>query len=112
MLTVVSKLSTDLPHVNAPGRRRAMAALFAGAALMNAAMAAASVAATIAAADVLGAMWGAIPNTAGIAGTGIGALAATRVMNRRGPRAGLVLGYAAAAAGGIIAVASVGAKHV
>jgi MFS family permease len=107
-----TRLSKTLGPLNAPTRARTLGALFAGAALMNAAMAAASATATIVAANLLGAMWGAVPNTAGIAGTGIGALIATRVMNRRGPRAGLLIGYAAAAAGGIIAVVCVGGKNI
>lgn len=84
-----------------------MAALFSGAALMNAAMAAASAVSTIVAADALGAGWGGVPNTAGILGTGIGALVLTRVMNRHGRRAGLMVGYVAAATGGAVAVAAV-----
>ena len=101
-----------MPSATTQRRSHAVAALFATAALMNAAMAAASAAATLVAAGVLGPMWGGIPATAGIAGTGIGALALTRVMNRRGPRAGLVPGYAAAAAGGAVAVVSVSLRDV
>lgn len=84
-----------------------MSALAAAAACMNAAMAVASGAATIAAAGRLGAAWGALPNTAGIIGTGLGALLLTRVMTRRGRRAGLLSGYAVATAGGVLAVAAV-----
>ncbi len=84
-----------------------MAALFAGTALMNGAMAAASAVSTIVAADRLGTAWGGVPNTAAIAGTGIGALALTRLMVRRGRRAGLTSGYITAAAGGALAVAAV-----
>jgi MFS family permease len=108
----LGRLGNDPSRVKTPTRAHTMAALFVGAALMNAAMAAASAAATIAAADVLGAMWGAVPNTAGIAGTGIGALIAARGMNRRGPRTGLLTGYAAAAAGAIVAVVSVCGKNI
>ena len=89
-----------------------MPALFAGAAMMNAAMAAASAVSTLAAADELGPAWGAVPNTAGIVGTGIGAVALTRVMNRWGRRTGLVLGYVAAAAGAAIAATGVAAGHL
>jgi MFS family permease len=89
-----------------------MSALFAGAALMNAAMATASAVSTIAAADALGPAWGAVPNTAGIVGTGIGAVALTRVMNRWGRRAGLILGYVAAATGAAIAASAVAAGHI
>lgn len=80
-----------------------MTALLAGAALMNAAMAAASAVSTIVAASQLGAAWGGIPNCAGIGGTGIGAIALTRVIQRRGRRAAFVAGYAAAGLGGMIA---------
>lgn len=80
-----------------------MTALLAGAALMNAAMAAASAVSTIVAAGQLGAAWGGIPNCAGIGGTGIGAIALTRVMQRRGRRAAFVAGYAVAGLGGVIA---------
>lgn len=89
-----------------------MPALFAGAAMMNAAMAAASAVSTLAAADELGPAWGAVPNTAGIVGTGIGAVALTRVMNRWGRRTGLILGYIAAAAGAAIAATAVAAGRL
>src|SRR4051812_21747639 len=95
-----------MPHAaNHLGRVRAVAALFAGAALMNAAMAVASVVGTIAVADLLGTSWGGLPNTAGIVATGAGALLLTRVMVVRGRRAGLVGGYLAAAGGAALAVA-------
>jgi MFS family permease len=109
-------MAIDLPTVErmpiATARTRAMPALFAGAAMMNAAMAAASAVSTIVAADELGPAWGAVPNTAGIVGTGIGALALTRVMNRWGRRAGLILGYLVAAAGAAIAAIAVAAGHL
>jgi MFS family permease len=84
-----------------------MAALFTGSALMNAAMATASTVSTIVAADRLGVGWAGVPNTAGILGTGVGAVVLTRVMNRRGRSAGLTYGYAAAVAGAALAVAAV-----
>jgi MFS family permease len=84
-----------------------MSALATAAACMNAAMAVASGAATIVAAGRLGAAWGALPNAAGISGTGLGALLLTKVMARRGRRAGLLSGYAVATAGGALAVAAV-----
>ncbi|TVT53809.1 MFS transporter [Amycolatopsis rhizosphaerae] len=100
------------PPAEARARRRASIALFAAAALMNAAMSTASALATIVAADQLGTAWGGVPNTAGIAGTGIGALALTGLMNRRGRRAGLLLGYAAAACGAAVAVIAVAADNI
>ncbi|GAA4485675.1 MFS transporter [Actinoallomurus oryzae] len=89
-----------------------MAALFSGAALMNAAMAIASAVGTIVAGDHLGARWGAVPNTAGIVGTGTGALVLTWMMGRRGRRAGLTFGYLAAALGGAVAAGAVAAGNV
>jgi MFS family permease len=83
-----------------------MPALFTGAAVMNAAMASTSAVSTIAAADQLGPEWSGLPNTAAIVGTGIGALALSRLMNRWGRRAGLLLGYLAATAGAAIAAAA------
>ncbi|WP_207400149.1 hypothetical protein, partial [Actinomadura fibrosa] len=55
-----------------PGRRRPMAALCTGAALMNASMAVTSVAGALVAADRLGDGWGGVPGAAGIVGTGAG----------------------------------------
>jgi MFS family permease len=77
--------------------------LFLGAALMNAATAAASPVATIVAADQLGPAWGALPNTAAIVGTGLGAIILTRLTSRRGWRFGLVTAYSTAALGGLLA---------
>lgn len=89
-----------------------MTTLFCGAALMNAAMAVASAVSTIVAGDRLGVRWAAVPNTAGIVGTGIGALALTRLMGRRGRRAGLTCGYLASACGAAVAVAAVAGDSV
>ncbi|MBG6089278.1 MFS transporter [Actinomadura viridis] len=88
-------------------RSRPMTALCSGAALMNAAMAVASAASTLVAGDRLGAGWGGVPVTAGIIGTGAGAIVLTRLTNRAGRRGALVLGYVAAAAGACLAVAGV-----
>jgi MFS family permease len=86
--------------------RRPMTALFCGAALMNAAMAMTGAVSTIVAGDRLGMRWGAVPNAAGVVGTGVGALALTWLATRRNRRTGLVLGYVAAALGaGLAAVA-------
>jgi MFS family permease len=85
-----------------------MPPLFIGAALINAAMAASSAVSTIVAADRLGASWSGLPNTAGIVGTGVGALALTGVMNRWGRRSGLLLGYLAATVGGAVAALAIG----
>lgn len=69
-----------------------MPALMTAAALMNASMAVASGVATIVTADRLGTAWGGAAATAGIVGTGFGALVSTRLRMGRG-RA-LQLGYA------------------
>ncbi|HEU5029242.1 MAG TPA: MFS transporter [Spirillospora sp.] len=90
-----------------PVRARPMAALCAGTALMNAAMAMASAAGTLSAADRLGTGWGGVPATAGIVGTGAGALALTRLARRLGRRAVLIGGYLAAAAGACLAAGGV-----
>ncbi|NYE15701.1 MFS transporter [Actinomadura citrea] len=87
-------------------RSRPMAALCSGVALMNASMAVASATATLVAADRLGAAWGGVPNTAGIVGTGAGALALTRFV-RTSRRRAFALGYTAAAAGACLAAAAV-----
>lgn len=84
-----------------------MAALCSGVVLMNGAMAVASVAGTLVAGDRLGAGWGGVPATAGIVGTGMGALVLTRLMNGTGRRSALVIGYVAAAVGACLAVAGV-----
>jgi MFS family permease len=89
-----------------------MTALFSGAALMNAAMAVASSVAAIVAGDRFGARWAAIPNTAGIVGTGIGALVLTWLMNHHGRRIGLLSGYLTSACGAVLAIAAVAARDV
>ncbi|KAB2361792.1 hypothetical protein, partial [Actinomadura montaniterrae] len=72
----------DQTSIARPARARPMAALCAGTALMNAAMSMASAAGTLSAADRLGTGWGGVPATAGIVGTGAGALALTRLARR------------------------------
>lgn len=93
-------------------RTRATVAFFATAALMNAAMAAASPISTIVAADRLGAVWGGVPNTAGIVGTGIGAIVLTRAASRWSWRAALALGYVAATVGGALAIPAVAGSDI
>ncbi|TDC93806.1 MFS transporter [Actinomadura sp. 7K507] len=88
-------------------RSRPMAALCSGTALMNASMAVTSATGTLVAADRLGAGWGGVPNTAGIVGTGLGALALTRLMARTSRRGAFVLGYLSAAAGACLAAVAV-----
>ncbi|GIH15807.1 MFS transporter [Rugosimonospora africana] len=85
-------------------RRSAVPGLLTAGALMNAAIAVVSPVSTIAAAQWLGTAWGAVPNTAAIVGTGVGAVALSRVIGRWGPRRGLLVGYLCAVAGALIAV--------
>jgi MFS family permease len=94
-----------LKPVRPPRRLPALAALFAGAATMSAAMAVSGVVGTLVVAGLLGTAWGGLPNAAGVVATGLGALALTRLMVARGRRAGLLAGYVAAAAGGALAAA-------
>ncbi|HST67997.1 MAG TPA: MFS transporter [Mycobacteriales bacterium] len=81
-----------------------MAALVAAAALMNAAMAVAGGVGTIVAADRLGLAWGGVAATAGILGTGAGALGVTRLTVRQGRGRALAVGYLVAAVGAVVAV--------
>lgn len=108
MTTAEAHLST----IATPAATRAMPALFTGAVLLNAAMATTSAVSTIVTADRIGPAWAAVPNTAAIVGTGAGALLLTRVMTRRGRRAGLLLGYLAATAGAAVATLAVFAGNV
>jgi MFS family permease len=94
-----------------PYPARSVAALFVGAALMNAAMAVTGVVGSIAVADLLGTGWGGLPNTAAIAGTGAGALLLTRLMAARGRRAGILRGYRAATAGAGLVVVALATAH-
>ncbi|GAA4440661.1 MFS transporter [Phytohabitans houttuyneae] len=104
----VTSLPTAPP---AASQRRAIAVLFAAAGLMNAAIAAASPVSTLIAAERWGAALAAAPNTAAIIGTGAGAVALSRARERWGWRAGLVAGYAAAAAGGALTMAAAIGGH-
>lgn len=106
MSSVVGMLVTADPATVA-GRPHRMAALFTGSALMNAAMATASATSTIVVADRLGPGWGGLPATAGIVGTGLGAIFLSRLMNRQGRRAGLLVGYGSAVAGAVLAALAV-----
>jgi MFS family permease len=88
-------------------RRRSVAALCSGVALMNTAMINASALATLVAADTLGATWSGAPNTAGVLGTAAGTLTLAGFMARRGRRSGLILGYGLAILGALVATAAV-----
>ena len=83
--------------------RRPMTAIVVAAALMNAAMSVASGVGTIVTADRLGLAWGGVAATAGIVGTGAGALALTRLTARRGRGRALAVGYLIGAVGAVVA---------
>lgn len=95
-----------------PNRRTSMPALFAGVALMNTGMAALGATSTLAVAGLAGTAWGGVPNAASIVGTAVGALVLGAVMARRGRRAGLVLGYAVAVPGALLAAVGVAVGSV
>jgi MFS family permease len=95
----MSITATPLP----PTTARPMAAVVTASALMNAAMAVASGVGTIVAADRLGLAWGGVAATAGIVGTGVGALALTRLTARRGRGRALASGYLVGAIGAAVA---------
>ena len=80
-----------------------MTAIVVAAALMNAAMSVASGVGTIVTADRLGLAWGGVAATAGIVGTGAGALALTRLTARRGRGRALAVGYLVGAVGAVVA---------
>jgi MFS family permease len=92
--------------------RMPMIALFVSSALMTAAMAEASAVATLVAADRLSTSLAALPNTAAVAGTGIGALMLSRLMRRAGRRRGFLTGYAVACLGALLATAAVSRDDV
>ncbi len=84
-----------------------MSALFASAAFMSGSMAMASTVTTMVVSDRAGAGWAGGPATAGIVGTGLGALLLTRVTARLHRRAGLLIGYLIATIGGVAAATTV-----
>jgi hypothetical protein len=84
------------------GRRRSLALLLTGVALTNLALAGASTMATLLAADDVGAAWSGLPGAAGVLGTAAGSVALSAAPTRR---RGLLIGYALAGAGALLAVA-------
>ena len=89
--------------------RTRLAPLFLAAAAMSATLSVTGAIGTIVAGELIGTRWAALPNMTAVVGTGLGALALSRVMSAWGLRGGLTLGYGAAALGGALAVASVAA---
>jgi MFS family permease len=104
----VADARPELDTVELPdgARRRSVGALFAGVALMHTALIAASAVATLVAADAVGSAWGGVPNAAAVVGTAIGAMSVAALMTRWGRRAALLLGYALAAVGALVAAAA------
>ncbi len=90
--------------------RTRLAPLFLAAAAMSATLSVTGAIGTIVAGELIGTRWAALPNMTAVVGTGLGALALSRVMSAWGWRGGLTLGYGAAALGGALAVASVAAE--
>jgi MFS family permease len=82
-----------------------MVALFASVAMINIAMSAASTAGTLLAVDIGGEQASGLPNAAGVVGTAIGALSIGSLMARLGRRRALLITYAVAATGAVIAFA-------
>jgi MFS family permease len=95
------KSEIDLPTLR--NVKRTLIAICIGVVLVNIAMVVASTVGTLIAADALGPAWSALPNTAGVLGTGIGALVLTSIMARRGRRDGLLAAYGVAVVGAIAA---------
>jgi len=95
-------VSTTFIPTPARTAARGIGGLCAGAAAMTAAMAVASAASTIVAGDTLGRRWGGLPPTAGIVGTGVGALLLPHLIGRAGRRRGLLTGYGVALAGAVL----------
>jgi MFS family permease len=101
-MTAVAVLRSHPTAADRP-TRRPMTAIVVAAALMNAAMSVASGVGTIVDADRLGLAWGGVAATAGIVGTGAGALALTRLTARRGRGRALAVGYLVGAVGAVVA---------
>lgn len=101
-MTAVAAVRSHSTAADRP-TRRPMTAIVVAAALMNAAMSVASGVGTIVAADRLGLAWGGVAATAGIVGTGAGALALTRLTARRGRGRALAVGYLVGAVGAVVA---------
>lgn len=81
-------------------------ALGGGAALMNATMAVSSATATLVVGERLDVAWAALPATAGILGTGLGAVFIAGRIARAGHRSGLRTGYLSALVGSAVCIAA------
>lgn len=84
-------------------RTRSMTALFVGVACVNTGTVGATTAATLIAADTAGPAWSGLPNAAAVLGTAMGALGVGALTARRGSRFALLITYAFAAVGALVA---------
>jgi MFS family permease len=92
---------------SAASATRSIAALAAGVALMQLAVASGNTVASLFTAEAAGDGWGGVPNTAAVLGTAAGALLLSAYMSAHGRRRGLRLGYGVSALGAALAVVSI-----
>lgn len=88
-------------------RRRATGALLLGVVLMNLSMVPTTTVASLVVSDRVGAAWSGLPSAAGVLGTAFSAVSLSTLMRTRGRRAGLLLGYAVAVVGALVAALAV-----
>jgi MFS family permease len=79
---------------------------------MHMAMVDAGAVATLLFADAVGPTWSGAPNAAAVFGTAVGTVGLSRIMSRRGRRAGLLFGYAMAGAGAVLATMGAAAEAI
>ena len=107
-------LTVDLtPSRLATLRRRSLLSLMAGVALGSTGHIAAVTVATIVAKDLAGTtLWSGAPSAAVVLGAAFGAAVLSRLMASRGRRTGLVVGYAVAVAGALIATMAINGEEL
>src|SRR3954447_26794721 len=88
-MTMTSETTSEIGSRHRAGTAGSVAGLCVSSALLIAAMAVASAASTLVVGDQIGTVWAGLPATAGIVGTGLGALALPRLVGRAGRRGGL-----------------------
>jgi MFS family permease len=94
-------------------RRRTVVSLMAGVALGSTGHIAAVTVATIVAKDLAGTtVWSGAPSAAVVLGAAFGATALSRLMASRGRRSGLVVGYAIAVVGALVATTAIGNRSL
>lgn len=99
----------ELAHL----RRRSLWSLMAGVALGSTGHIAAVTVATIVAKDLAGTtLWSGAPSAAVVLGAALGATLLSRLMASRGRRTGLVLGYAVAVAGALVATVAISGRSL